>query len=128
MGKKGPMPTYKTMDDYIINQPLEAQRILNEIRKIINDTVPGVIELLNYKVPSFTLVPGGKVEQQIMMSGNSKFVGFYPFPETMEAFASELTDYKCGKGSIQFPFNKPLPIDIIVRMVKHRKEAFLKEA
>jgi uncharacterized protein YdhG (YjbR/CyaY superfamily) len=127
MGKKGPMPSYATMDDYIDNQPKEAQKILQELRSIINHTHPDAIELLNYKVPSFTLVPGGKSEQQIMMSGNAKFVGFYPFPTTMEAFSDELKEYKQGKGSVQFPFNKALPKELIIRMLKFRKEEILKD-
>jgi uncharacterized protein YdhG (YjbR/CyaY superfamily) len=85
------------------------------------------IEVLNYKVPSFTLVPGGKRDQQIMMAGYAKFVGFYPFPTTMAKFSEELKGYKQGKGSVQFPLNKPLPRDLIIRMVKFRKEEILNE-
>ncbi len=80
------------------------------------------MEVLNYKVPAFTLAPGGKRDQQIMMAGYAKFVGFYPFPTTMKAFAKELKEYKQGKGSVQFPLKKPLPKDLIIRMVKFRKE------
>ncbi|MDH5414502.1 MAG: DUF1801 domain-containing protein, partial [Flavobacteriaceae bacterium] len=80
----------------------------------------------NYKVPAFTLVPGGKRDQQIMMAGYAKFVGFYPFPTTIEEFSDELLDYKQGKGSVQFPLNRPLPKDLIIRMVKYRKEEILK--
>ena len=127
MGKKGPMPNFETIDDYIISQPEEAQKVLQELRSIINEAAPEAIENLNYKVPSFTLVPGGKRDQQIMMAGYSKFVGFYPFPSTMAKFSNELKDYKQGKGSIQFPFNKPLPKDLIIRMVKFRKEEILKD-
>lgn len=127
MGKKGPMPNFRTIDDYIDNQPKEAQKILQELRRIIKEAVPDAIEILNYKVPSFTLVPGAKRDQQIMMAGYAKFVGFYPFPTTMAEFSDELNDYKQGKGSVQFPFNKPLPKDLIIRMVKFRKEEILKD-
>ena len=126
MGKKGPMPNFETIDDYIASQPEEAQRMLSELRALIKEVVPEVIEVLNYKVPAFTLVPGGKRDQQIMMAGYTTFVGFYPFPTTMTAFADELKDYKQGKGSIQFPFNKPLPRDLIIRMIAFRKEEILK--
>lgn len=127
MAKKGPMPDFETMDDYIANQPEEVQNILQELRSIIKEAAPDAIEVLNYKVPSFTLVPGGKRDQQIMMAGYAKFVGFYPFPTTMEKFAHELKDYKQGKGSVQFPLNQPLPRDLIIKMVKFRKEEILKE-
>ncbi|MCF8259834.1 MAG: DUF1801 domain-containing protein [Melioribacteraceae bacterium] len=126
MGKKGPMPNFETVDDYIANQPKEAQKVLQELRSIIKEAAPDVVEILNYKVPSFMLVPGGKRDQQIMMARYEKFIGFYPFPTTMEEFSHELKDYKRGKGSVQFPLNKPLPKDLIIRMVKYRRKEILK--
>lgn len=127
MGKKGPMPNFEKVDDYIANQPKESQKILNELRNIIKEAAPDSIEILNYKVPSYTLVQGGKRDQQIMMAGYAKFVGFYPFPTTMAEFSDELKDYKQGKGSVQFPLDKPLPRDLIIRMVKFRREEILKD-
>ena len=127
MAKQGPMPDFETIDDYIAAQPAEAQKVLQELRSIIKEAAPDAVEVLNYKVPSFTLVPNGKRDQQIMMAGYAKFIGFYPFPTTMEKFANELKDFKQGKGSVQFPLNKPLPKDLIIRMVKYRKEEILKE-
>ena len=128
MAKKGPMPTYETVDDYIANQSEEAQKKLIELRQIIREAVPDAEELLNYKVPSYTLLPGGKRDQQIMMAAYAKFIGFYPFPTTMAAFSEELKGYKQGKGSVQFPLNKPLPKDLIFRMVQFRKEELMKES
>ena len=126
MGKKGPMPNFETIDDYISNQPKETQKVLQELRAIIKEAAPDAIEILNYKVPSFTLVPGGKRDQQIMIAGYEKFVGFYPFPTTVAEFSDELADYKLGKGSVQFPLNKPLPKDLIIRMLRFRREEILK--
>lgn len=126
MGKKGSMPNFETIDDYIANQPAEVQKVLQELRGIIKEAAPDAIEMLNYKVPCFTLVPGGKRDQQLMMAGYAKFVGFYPFPTTMEAFSDELKDYKQGKGSVQLPLDKPLPKDLIIRMVKFRRAEILK--
>lgn len=127
MAKKGPMPNYATVDDYISSQSEEAQKVLNELRSIIKEAVPEVEEILNYKVPSFTLVSGGKRDQQIMMAAYAKFIGFYPFPTTMAKFSEELKDFKQGKGSVQFPLSKPLPRELIVKMVKFRKEEILKD-
>ena len=127
MGKQGSMPNYGTIDDYIANQPIETQKVLQELRSIIKAAAPNAIEVLNYKVPSFILVPNGKRDQQIMMAGYAKFVGFYPFPTTMAEFSDELKGYKQGKGSVQFPLNKPLPKDLIIKMVKFRKEEILKD-
>jgi uncharacterized protein YdhG (YjbR/CyaY superfamily) len=126
MGKKGAMPNFNTMDDYIANQPKEVQDVLQALRSIIKEAVPSAVEVLNYKIPAFSLVSGGKRDQQIMMAGYAKFVGFYPFPTTMEAFSEELKEYKQGKGSVQFPLDQPLPKDLIIRMVKFRKEEIMK--
>ncbi len=126
MAKTGAMPNFETVDDYIESHPKEAQRVLQELRTIIKEAAPDAIEILNYKIPSFTLVSGGKRDQQIMMAGYAKFVGFYPFPTTMEKFSEELSEYKQGKGSVQFSYTQPLPKDLIISMVKYRKEEILK--
>ena len=122
MSKTGSMPNLATVDDYIANQPGEVGKALQELRSIIKEAAPEVVETMNYKIPAFNLVPNGKRDQQIMMAGYAKFVGFYPFPTTMKKFADELKGYKQGKGSVQFPLDKPLPKDLITRMVKFRKE------
>lgn len=127
MAKRGPMPSYESIDDYIADQSEEAQQKLEEIRQIIHEAVPDAEEALNYKVPAFILVPGGKRDHQIMMAAYAKFIGFYPFPMTMAEFSVELKDYKQGKGSVQFPLDKPLPKDLIRRMVRYRKEEIRRE-
>lgn len=122
MSKTGSMPNLATVDDYIANQPDEVRKVLQALRSIIKEAAPEAVETMNYKIPAFNLVPNGKRDQQIMMAGYAKFVGLYPFPTTMEKFADELKGYKQGKGSVQFPLDKPLPKDLITRMVKFRKE------
>lgn len=127
MAKKGSMPNFETIDEYIENQSIEAQTKLKEIRSIIHDVVPGVREILNYKVPSFVLVDGGKRDQQIMMAAYEKFIGFYPFPTTMAAFSEELKEFKRGKGSVQFPLSQPLPLEVIKKMVAYRKNELMND-
>ena len=127
MAKKGAMPTYATMDDYIAAQSEEAQKLLRELRGLINEASPDAEEMLNYKVPSFTLVPNGKRDQQVMIAAYANFVSFYPFPTTMAAFADQLKDFKQGKGSIQFPFDKPLPKELIKDMVRYRRDEIIKD-
>lgn len=119
MAKTGPMPSFHTIDDYIAHQPPEVARRLTELRGIIHAAEPGLIEVLNYKIPAFMANPEGKRDQQIMMAGYAKFIGFYPFPTTMEAFAEELSAFRQGKGSVQFPHNQPLPKELITRMVQY---------
>ncbi|QIA08639.1 iron chaperone [Draconibacterium halophilum] len=125
MGKKGSMPIFRTVDDYIASQSKEAQLILQELRSIIKEAVPEVVEIPNYKVPSFTLIPGTRPQQQIMIVAYEKYVSFYPFQATIDHFADELKSFELGKGTVKFPFNKPLPQELIKRMVKYRKRNFM---
>lgn len=110
----------KDVDKYISNQPSETQRALNELRSCIWQAAPNTEELINYNIPAFALVAGGKRDQQIMIAGYQKHVGFYPHPSVIEAFAEKLTAYKFAKGSIQFPLNKPIPKALVIKMVKYR--------
>jgi uncharacterized protein YdhG (YjbR/CyaY superfamily) len=125
MAKKESMPNFKTVDDYIGSQSEEAQVILKQLRSIINNSVPETVELTNYKVPSFTLVPGTKPEQQIMIVAYAKYVSFYPFQATINHFSDKLMGYDLGKGTVKFPFNKPLPKELIKQMVEFRKDEIL---
>jgi uncharacterized protein YdhG (YjbR/CyaY superfamily) len=125
MAKKGPMPTYETIDDYIAAQAEPAQKILTELREAIKEAVPEAEEVKNIKAPLFTLIPGEKREHQLMMAAYAKYVSFYPNTSTMEAFSDELEDYKLGKGTIQIPFDKPLPKNIVIRMVRYRLDEIL---
>lgn len=110
----------KGVDEYISTQPPETQRALEELRSCIWKAAPGVSELMNYNIPAFALVIGGKRDKQIMIAGYPKHVGFYPGPDVIETFADQLAAYKFAKGSIQFPLNKPIPKALIVNMVKYR--------
>ena len=125
MGKKGAMPNFKTVDDYIANQTEEAQTTLRELRSLIKEAVPEVVEIKNYKVPSFTLIPGKKPEQQMMIVAYAKHISFYPYQGTIDHFSDELANFELGKGTVKFPFNKPLPKELIKRMVIFRKEELL---
>jgi uncharacterized protein YdhG (YjbR/CyaY superfamily) len=115
---------YKTFDEYLKDQKEPCREALKELRQIILDVVPDTEELFNYNIPAFTLVPGGKREQQIMIAGYKKHVGLYPHPDTMEHFESRLTPYKRGKGSVQFPLNEALPKELITEMIGYRLNFF----
>lgn len=127
MSKKGEMPEFVTIDDYISCQPVVAQNVLIELRRLIKEAVPDAIEVPNNKVPTFILIPGAKTNLQIMMVAYSKFVSLYLFPTTLERFKDELVDFKIGKGTVSFPFDKQLPEELIIRMVKFRKDEILKD-
>ena len=119
------MPIYKTVDDYIDSQAAEAQPILQELRGLIKEAVPDAIEIPNYKVPSFTLIPGTSPQRQLMIAAYTKYVSFYPYQAAIDHFADELVDFELGKGTIKFPFNRPLPKELVKRMVLYRKEELL---
>ncbi|MFH2133982.1 MAG: DUF1801 domain-containing protein [Pseudomonadota bacterium] len=108
------------VDAYIANQPPESQRALEELRACIWQAAPEVTELMNYNIPAFALVEGGKRDRQIMIAGYAKHVGFYPHPAVIEAFAEQLAGYKTAKGSVQLPLNQPIPKTLVIRMVEYR--------
>ncbi len=117
----------KEVDAYIAKQPPEIQKALEELRASIWLAAPDATELITYQIAAFALVEGGKRDQQIMIAGYKKHVGFYPHPTTIETFADELTAYKFAKGSVQFPLTKPIPKDLVIRMVTYRLAQLKKE-
>lgn len=108
----------KEVDTYIATQPPETRRALEELRSCIWQAAPSVSELMNYNIPAFALVKGGKRDQQIMIAGYPKHVGFYPRPETIDRFAERLAAFKFAKGSIQFPLTRPIPKALVIKMVR----------
>jgi len=110
----------KEVDTYIATQPPETQRALEELRSCIHQAAPEASELMNYNIPAFALVKGGKRDKQIMIAGYAKHVAFYPHPDTIDAFADKLAAYKFAKDSIQFPLNKPIPRALVIEMVEFR--------
>ena len=115
-----PTKTFKTIDDYINSQPEGTKNTLQKLKECVLKAAPNAIELFNYNIPAFALVKEGKRDQQIMIAGYKKHVGLYPHPTVMEKFDIELEGYKKGKGSVQFPINKPLPKELIIKMVTYR--------
>lgn len=110
----------KEVDAYISAQPNAARRAIEELRSCIWLAAPNVSELMNYNIPAFALVADGKRDQQVMIAGYARHVGFYPHPAVIAAFADRLSEYKFAKGSIQFPLNMPIPKELVIEMVKYR--------
>jgi len=113
-------PQYASAEAYFKDQPERTREALLAMRRCILEVVPDAVEMMNYNIPAYALIEGGKREQQIMIAGYKKHVGLYPHPTTMEKFADELSRYKTGKGSVQFPLDEPLPEDLIKRMIAYR--------
>lgn len=106
-----------TVDDYLSAFPEKTRKMLEELRTLIRKTVPEATEEISYQMPAYKL--NGPV---VYFAGYEKHIGFYPTPSGIEAFQSELRNYKWSKGAVQFPLDKPLPVDLIVRMVKFKVE------
>lgn len=105
----------QTIDAYIAGFPEDVQAILQQVRRTIHEAAPEATEAISYQMPTF------KLHGNLVHFGAFKnHIGFYPVPSGMAAFEEELTAYKQGKGSVQFPLNKPMPLDLIRRIVEFR--------
>jgi uncharacterized protein YdhG (YjbR/CyaY superfamily) len=82
---------------------------------------PHAEEKISYQIPTFKL----KGKNLIHFAAYKKHIGFYPTPSGITAFKAELESYECAKGSVKFPLDKPLPLELILRMVKFRVEEIL---
>jgi uncharacterized protein YdhG (YjbR/CyaY superfamily) len=112
-----------SIDEYIATFPAEIQKILREIRAVVKAAAPDAQEKISYQMPTFFL--SGNL---VHFAAFKNHIGFYPAPTGIEAFAQELSVYKGAKGSIQFPINKPMPLDLITKIVKYRVAENLKKA
>ncbi len=113
----------KDIDTYIAIQEVEVRKRLEQIRYAIVSVVPKAEEVISYSMPAFKY--HGML---VYFSAFKKHIGFYALPRGHKAFEKELSIYKQGKGSVQFPLDKPLPIALIKKIVKFRaKENVEKE-
>lgn len=112
-----------TIDEYILQFPAEVQVILQELRQVIKETAPEAQEIISYQMPTFYL-KGNLVH----FAAYKKHIGFYPTPTGIEAFKDELSIYKGAKGSVQFPVDRPIPFNLIRKIVKFRVDENLKKA
>ena len=104
------------VDEYITGFPPEVQQIMHEIRRIITDAAPDAVEGMAYGMPGYKT----HSKPLVYFAGYKKHIGFYATQTGHSAFAEELAQYKQGKGSVQFPLDKPIPYDLISRMTVFR--------
>ncbi len=110
------MKKINNIDDYIADFPKDTQIILEQIRKTIKSIVPHAEETISYSIPVFKL----NGSYLIFFAGYKKHVGMYPVPNNKE-FEKDFSPFKTsGKGTIQFPLDKPIPIALIKKIVKYR--------
>ncbi len=104
------------VEKYISKFPDETQLLLILIRNTIKEAAPDAVEGISYGMPGYKL----NKKPLVYFAGYKKHIGFYATPSGHEAFANELKKYKQGKGSVQFPIDQPLPLDLIKRIVEFR--------
>jgi uncharacterized protein YdhG (YjbR/CyaY superfamily) len=109
------MATFKTIDEYIADFPEDIQKYLKEIRETIKKAAPDAREKISYAMPTFEL--NGNL---VHFAAFQNHIGFYPAPSGIVSFREELSVYKSGKGSIQFPLGSKLPVELITKIVKFR--------
>jgi uncharacterized protein YdhG (YjbR/CyaY superfamily) len=120
---KGDKPAYHTIDEYIGLFPAETQKILQELRAVIHAAAPGAVEKISYQMPAFALK--GNL---VYFAAWKDHIGFYPTSSGTQAFQQELSAYETSKGTVKFPIDQPLPLDLVSRIVKFRVEENLKKA
>lgn len=110
------MQKANNVEEYIAGFPPEIQEKLRQVRANIKSNAPNAMEQIAYGMPGYKL--NGK--PLVYFAGYANHIGFYATPAGHEAFAEELSKYKQGKGSVQFPLDEPMPLDLIERIVKFR--------
>jgi uncharacterized protein YdhG (YjbR/CyaY superfamily) len=113
----------KNFEEYLISFPAEIQEILLQLRETIKKAAPDSDEAISYGMPSFR--QNGRL---LYFAAFKHHIGFYPMMTGVEAFKTELSSYKLGKGSIQFPLEDPLPLELITEIVKFRVQENLEKS
>ncbi len=106
---------FKTIDDYIATFPKNVQVILEEFRRVVREAAPNAEETISYKMPAFK--QNGIL---VWFAAFKNHIGFFPKVSAIETFKVELSGYELSKGTIRFPLNKPIPFDLVKKMVMLR--------
>jgi uncharacterized protein YdhG (YjbR/CyaY superfamily) len=105
----------ENIDEYISGFPENVQRILEKMRAVIKDAAPEALETISYQMPAFKL--HGIL---VYFATHKNHIGFYPTASPIVAFKEALTPYKKSKGAVQFPLDKPVPFDMVKKIVEFR--------
>jgi len=103
------------IDEYISKFPKDVRDVLEELRLAIKKTAPKAKETIRYGIPTFTL--NGNL---VHFAAFKNHIGFYPTPSAIEAFKKELSPFKQSKGTVQFPLDKPIPLELVKKIVEFR--------
>jgi len=106
---------YKTIDEYIAGFPGDIRVVLEKLRQVIKSAAPEAVETISYSMPAFKL--NGIL---VYFAAFKNHIGFFPTASGVEAFKQDLTAYETSKGTIRFPLDKPVPFDLVEKIVKYR--------
>ncbi len=107
---------FKTVDEYFSTVPGKARNVLEELRKAIKQVVPGAEEVISYNMPAFRFQ-----KFTVYYAAHKKHIGFYPGSASVTSvFKDELMNFETSKGTIKFPIDKKLPVELIKNIVKFR--------
>jgi uncharacterized protein YdhG (YjbR/CyaY superfamily) len=118
------MPSFATVDEYIASFPPDVQRTLEAVRAAIRAAVPGTAERISYGIPTFTL----EGRYVVYFSGWKRHVSVYPIPDVDAdaELARQTAPYQSGKGTLKFPLDEPMPLELIAavaaRLLEQRRE------
>ncbi len=113
MESREAVPT--SIDQYIQGFPEKVQILLTKLRTAVRKAAPQAIEKISYQIPPFYF--NGNL---VHFAAYKTHIGFYPTSSGIAAFQKELAEYETAKGTVRFPIDKPLPLDLIKRIVKFR--------
>jgi uncharacterized protein YdhG (YjbR/CyaY superfamily) len=107
-------PGFTSIDEYIATFPIDIQKILQELRTTIKGAAPESEEKISYGMPTFTM--NGKY--LIYFAGWKDHVSIYPIPIGDDEFNQKIAPYISGKGTLKFPLDKPIPLELVAEMVR----------
>ena len=103
----------ETIDSYILEQPEDIRKYLYQMHEILQTALPDAQQRISWSMPTYW-----NQHNIVHFAGFKKHIGFYPGPQAIEKFGEYLKEYKTSKGAIQFPYNKPLPEELITKIAK----------
>jgi len=109
---------FRTVDEYIAKSSKNVRDVLQELKRVIKESAPEAEETISYDIPTFDL--DGR--HLVHFAAYKNHIGFYPTSSGVEAFKKELSPFKTSRGTVQFPLDKPIPFDLVKKIVKFRIE------
>lgn len=116
---------FKSIDEYIDTFPPDVQEVLEQVRQAVQKAAPEAEEAISYQMPTFKL----RKKNLVHFAAFKNHIGFYPTPSGIEAFEKDFASYHTsGKGSVQFPLDRPIPLELVAKIVKFRVDENLHKA